>query len=75
MMPFEDRALMRFALSESWPDSPTSREKDCYRHIQSDSMRYEKPLEGRQAGKLKGKQADGEKEERFSKFFFSFDRI
>lgn len=29
----------------------------------------------RQAGKLKGKQADGEKEERFSKFFFSFDRI
>jgi len=49
MMPCEDRALMRSALSESWPGSPTGREKDCYRHIKRDSMRYDTLLEPKQA--------------------------
>ena len=51
MTPCEDKTLMRFALLKSWPDSPTSREKDCYRHIQSDSIRYDKLFEHRQAVK------------------------
>lgn len=74
MMPCEEMTLMKFALSKSWPDSPTGREKDCYRHIQSDSMRYDELLEQRQAARKEGRQAV-KRTERCLILFYYFDRI